>query len=243
MHELIKKLKNSKFSTKLWIMAGIAIILFVVIYLVFAFTSLIPAGENLTRADWLQFIGTYLSFAAATVVAIVSVFQSKYHNDMENERRKKERFESIQPIFVVRFVEMNGVLPGTNDYDNMEANYFPKHKNVKIEIENIGEYAAFHVILFEKYMWPALKPGEVKSFYVIYDDSYDMKWVKFVQGEKLASIIVLQEADTPRNDYWFPEAMNINYDDIDGHSSFYIYDLKVFNGKHYYGMKSREQVL
>ena len=243
MRELIRKIEDSKFSTKLWIMTGIAVVLFIVLYLIFAFTHIIPAGENLSRSDWLQFIGTYLSFVAATVVAIVSVYQSKYHNDRENERRKKDRFESIQPIFTVRFTGMNEVLPGTNDYENMEANYLPKHKNVKIEIENIGEYPALHIILFEEYMWSAIKPGEVKSIYVIYDDSYDMKWVDVVRKDRTATIIVLQESDAPRNEYWFPQEMNINYDDIDGHSLFFLYDLKVFNGKHYYEMRSREQVL
>ena len=102
LRNIAKKIKQSKLSTKLWLLVLIAVIVFVVIYLIFAFTHFIPAGEHLTRNDWLQFVGTYLSFVAATIVALVSVYQSKYHSEKENERRQKERFESIQPFFSLR---------------------------------------------------------------------------------------------------------------------------------------------
>ena len=59
----------------------------IVIYLVFAFGTPVPAGKNLTRADWLNFVGGILVLIGSIIVSVISITQASYFNQKEMKRQ------------------------------------------------------------------------------------------------------------------------------------------------------------
>lgn len=105
-----------------------------------------------------------------------------------------------------------------------------QHKNVTIEIENVGEFPVCNVIVFDKYLWQMLKPNEKKKIQVAYSDSPDaQRWKKH--------ILELLKSEFERNDSWIPMWFNVNYDDVDGNTMYQSFKLKEFDGTTYYSLE------
>lgn len=232
----MKKKNKNRSILKWWmfpVYLVVCIIIFIVIYLVFSGESVIPAGKNLSRSDWLAFLGAYITFIGTAAISAIAVFQTHYYNKVEKERRQEERYEKIQPIFSVKIVDKNCLPDDTAVAFNFKNP--PKYNNVKISIENVSEYPIAHVIVFNKYITPVLKNGEILRLHCAYSDSMDaQKWAD--------KMIVLLESEFERTDDGYPKSFCINYDDIDGNSMYQIFELKDFDGTKYYQMAERCEV-
>lgn len=220
---------------KIVLFVVIVILIYICIYLCFYGNGFLSAGKELEKRDWLSFLGVYLSFVGTISVCLVATLQSSYYNKQENIRRKQERFEKIQPIFAIDIVNRNShvgqyvIALNIND-----ASTYPKYDNFTIKIENIGEYPAMHICVFEKYMFPAIKVGDAKQVQAAFSDSEDVK--KYPKG-----LNVVLDCDEPRDEeYKLPLEFNICYEDIDGNSLFQTFKLSDIDGVKYYSLKRRE---
>ena len=217
------------------ISAIIMIIAYIAIYACFVGNGFLTTGIDLTKSDWLGFLGGYLSFAGTVFVSMIAIFQTKYFADIEENRRKQERIRELQPIFSIDITALDSMIDGTAKAFNIhDTSTLPKHKNVTPTIENVSEYPIQHVIIFEAYLYQLLKPNEKKTFQIAYSDSPDIKkWKNHV--------IEILESEHERDNEGIPKWFNINYDDIDGHSMFQTFELKDFDGKKYYSLESTEE--
>ena len=90
-------------------------------------------------------------------------------------RRYNERLEEIQPIFSVSISEQNSHVGNyAVPFNPSDPSTYPKYDNFTIKIENIGEYPAMHICVFEKYVFPAIKTGESKTIQAAFSDSEDV---------------------------------------------------------------------
>ena len=74
----------------------ILVVLYLAIYACFAGNGVIPAGLNLEKKDWLSFLGTYLTFAGASLISIVAILQSVFYAKQEKNRQAAERKKMLQ---------------------------------------------------------------------------------------------------------------------------------------------------
>lgn len=227
----MKKIKKS--ILKWWIVPFylvISVAMFIVIYIIFSGESIIPAGKNLSRRDWLDFFGAYITFIGTATISAIAVFQTHYYNKIEKERKVEERRAKIQPVFNVKIVDKNCMPNGIA----MGINYkkVPEYNNIKFTVENLGEFPIANVIVFNKHFTPMLKTGEILYLHCAYSDSIDaQKW-----PDKMT---VLLESEFERTEDNYPKSFCINYDDIDGNSMYQIFELKDFDGTKYYQMTER----
>ena len=216
------------------IFSVVAIVLFLILYFVFSNQSRIPAGLNLTRADWLAFVSGYLSFVGSIIVEMVATYQTKFYQDQEKEKARTERRKIIQPIFAVNIEGLNEQLPGTAEVPGVV------HRNIHISVENLSAHPVLHIIIFNQYIRPALKAGEKISIFAAYESSEDLKrYKRKVQAGELL-VILHDEVDCDKEGK--PEWFNINYEDIDGHDMYQIFKLRDFDGKAYYSKEAVEEV-
>ena len=211
-----------------------AVILFLILYSVFSCSSIIPAGLNLSRADWLAFVSGYLSFIGSIIVAMVATYQTKFYQDQEKEKEKTERQKTIQPVFVVNIEGLNEQLPGTADIPGA------LHRNIHISVENLSNYPVLHIIAFNRYIRPSIRAGEKIEIYAAYEDSEDIKrYKRKVQAGELIEILHSEmECDREGKPEWFV----INYEDIDGHDMYQTFKLCDFDGIAYYSKEEAEEV-
>ena len=114
------------------------------IYFIFAFSSLIPAGKNLSRADWLSFIGGSLGLMGSIVVSVISITQASYFNEMEQkrqddqrkfeeERRHNDRILEIKPELAIVIKDRNVRIPIIDGWpsDKLFKEMFGKEQPVK----------------------------------------------------------------------------------------------------------------
>lgn len=167
---------------------------------------------------------------------MVAILQSRFFAEREKQRVAADRKKTIQPILSVSIVATNSQIAGTAEpFNPSDPGSIPQHKNVTIEIENVGAFPICNVIIFGKYLWQILKPNEKKQIQVAYSDSPDaQRWKKHIL-ELLESEFERTESRTPK---WF----NINYDDIDGNAMFQTYELKEFDGMSYYSLEGTHEV-
>ena len=234
-----KKTELSFFSEYKWwyvIALSVLVVAYIVIYLCFKGNGYFSAGLGLEKKDWLSFLGAYLSFAGTVIVSLVALFQSIYYAKQEKRRITDERKKTIQPVLSVDITSVNSQVNGTAEpFSINDADSFPKHKNITITVENVGEYPISNVIIFNCYLWQILKPMDKKQIQIAYSDSPDIqKWKNF--------LIEISEADFERTDDGIPTWFNINYDDIDGGEMFQIFELKDFGGKKYYSLSEISKV-
>jgi len=203
--------------------------IYIVIYTVFRGDGFFSTGKNLEKRDWLNFLGVYLTFGGTVGVSFLSLAQGVKYNRQENARRRKERFEAIQPIFSVEIAH-NKQVPGTAEAFDLRNR--TQYNNTSYMIENVGAYPVSHVIIFDKYRKNVLKPGDKIWFTCAYYDSEDaQRWSKL--------ITVLTDEYT-RGDDNIPDWFNICYEDIDGNNVFQTFKLNSFDGKYYYSLESKE---
>lgn len=221
---------------KTFIISGIILIIaYVIIYICFIGNGFLTTGIDLTKSDWLVFLGGYLSFVGTVIVSMIAILQTKYFADIEENRRKQERIKELQPIFSIDITAVDSMIDGTAEaFDVYDKSTLPKHKNVTLTIENVSNYPIQHVIIFESYLYQLLKPNEKKKFQIAYSDSPDAKkWRNHV--------VEILESEHMRDDKGIPKWFGINYDDIDGHSMFQTFELKDFDGRKYYSLDSIEE--
>lgn len=217
--------------------AVIAVLFYIIVYGCFGGDGFLPPGRELEKRDWLGFLGAYLSFIGTVAVSLIAILQSSYFNKRENERRYNERLEMIQPIFSVDISAQNShVGDYAVPFNLSDASTYPRYDNFTIKIENIGEYPVMHICIFEKYMFPAIKPGESKLIQAAFSDSDDVR--KYPKGLK----VVLDSSEAKDEKQRLPLEFNICYDDIDGNSLYQTFRLMDFDGVKYYALKCKEVV-
>jgi hypothetical protein len=233
-----KKVKKSFVGKYKWwfIGAGIALILiYVIIYLCFRGNGFLSTGIDLEKKDWLAFLGAYLSFGGTVVVSAIAILQSHYFDIKQKERDADARNKHLQPVFSVTLGSLNCMLRGEAEALSLnDPSLNRKHQNVTINIENVGEYPIFHVIIFDKYKYQLLKPNEKKSIQVAFEDSPDAS----SKNESLIHILRSEYESTKDN---IPMWFNIVYEDIDGNTMYQTFDLKYFESDCYYSLTSREE--
>ena len=188
----------------------VSILMILLIYFLMLPDTPLSAGANLTKSNWLSFIGEYLSFVGTVAVAFISLAQSSYHSEMENRRRAEERHKAIQPLFSVEIVNKDNQVPGNTDLIYMSEpakNQF--HKNIVLDIQIANNNPAKNVIVFEEYfLGSIIKKGDKKSICVAYYDSPDVN---------CENVFRLTD-DHERDEDGIPTWLNIYYEDIDGRS-------------------------
>lgn len=217
--------------------AVMAVLFYIIVYSCFLGDGFLSPGKELEKRDWLGFFGAYLSFIGTVAVSLIAILQSSYFNKRENERRYNERLEMIQPIFSVSISEQNSHVGNYAVSFNLnDASTYPKYDNFTIKIENIGEYPAMHICIFEKYMFPAIKPEESKSIQAAFSDSEDVR--KYPKGLRA----VLDSSEPKDEKQRLPLEFNICYDDIDGNSLYQTFRLMDYEGVKHYALKYKEVV-
>lgn len=223
---------------KWWIIISLCLLIagYFLIYVCFFGNGFFQPGTDLEKRDWLSFLGSYLSFAGTLIISLIAILQSRFFAEREKQRVAADRKKTIQPILSVSIVATNSQIAGTAEpFNPSDPGSIPQHKNVTIEIENVGAFPICNVIIFDKYLCQMLKPNEKKQLQVAYSDSPDaQRWKKHIL-ELLASEFERTESGIPK---WF----NINYDDIDGKAMFQTYELKEFDGMNYYSLEGTHEV-
>ena len=198
-------------------LAAIVIVAFGVIYYIFSQTSIIPAGLRLTRADWLSFIGDYLSFAGTAVVSIIALWQTYHYNERADKQRAEDRWKSIQPVFSVEISKRNSPIPNAKIFSTA------KHNNVAIQIKNVVDNPIKHVSIFDEYRRALFtKEDSPITCYCAYENSPDAK----LGGD----VIVLTEKSYPKDANGLPELIQICYEDIDGNYLAQSFKTEKFDG-------------
>ena len=200
-----------------------AVVIFCFIYYVFSKTSAIPAGIRLTRADWLSFIGDYLSFAGTAVVSFIALWQTYHYNKLDEKRREEDRMRSVQPIFSIE-VKRNPqhVLSDSNAIIGATfVNY--------VTIKNVGQTPVSHVFAFNKYKTALLQPDKTIEVFCIFSG--------FKGKINIKDLIILTEDSFDRNKDDLPKYFNINYDDIDGRKMCQTFELIDIGGEYIYSLE------
>lgn len=220
-----------QFFWKIVICICVLIIAYVLIYICFFGNGLFSPGSELEKKDWLSFLGAYLSFAGTLLISLIAILQSKFFEDRDKKRIADERKKTIQPILSVEIAGIDQQINHVVDvFSPWNPETMPKHKNVTIEIENVGKYPVRNVIVFDRYIWQMLKPNEKKQIQVAYTDSPDIE-----RGEKY--LIEILESEFARTDEGIPKDFCINYDDVDGNEMYQVYVLSDFEGTQYYSLR------
>ena len=110
--------------------------LFLLIYLFFIPESCLIAGNNLTKSDWLNFLGSYISLSASVCIAVITIYQTRYYQQLDNARRKDDRDKEIKPAFSIEF------LPIDKDPDSFT-----------IRLQNVGKYPIRNVAVCDIFMF------------------------------------------------------------------------------------------
>lgn len=117
-----------------WLLAVFA---FIFIYLIFSNKCLIPSGINLSRKDWLSFIGTYLSFVGTTSMALMTFSQSRQFKNKDEKEKQINRQKEISPIFSLEIMETEDT-PQT------------------IKLKNVAKYPVRNVVLNDTFHFDLL---------------------------------------------------------------------------------------
>ena len=230
-------MKNRKYKYFTLILILIFIIIYILIYCCFKGNGIWAAGVGLKKSDWLAFLGTYLAFAGSIIVSLIAIFQSHYFANVENDRRKMDRKNMLQPIFSINIVEKNSAIFNVGeavDLYGKKGNTVP-HRNVVLSIENVGAYPIRNVILFGTYFRQMIKQCQKEVIQIAYSDSPDVKKHK----DKVTEIF---EATYPRDEEGIPMRFTIQYDDIDGNKMQQTFLLEKYNNEKYYSLDSMQSV-
>lgn len=231
-------MKSSKKQDVLTVFSTLIVLIgiYICIYLFLRRNEFISTGVDLEKKDWLAFSGAYLTFAGTIIVSLVATLQTKHFAEIEKDKAIESRKKEVQPLFSISIDGLNKQVIGTVEAFNMyDTSTNPKHKNVTISLENVGNYPILNVIIFDKYLFQLLKPNEREKVQVAYADSPDVqKWKN--------RIIEIHESDYEGTENGIPKRFNINYDDIDGNEMFQTFVLKTFDGTDYYSLEETREL-
>lgn len=176
---------------------------------------------------WLEYWGAFISMAASSAVAIVSLNQARIYNAREDERRARERFWDVQPIFSVEISKKDTLLPhAAGTFDHETSREVSAHENVQLDIENAGSYPITNVRIYGIYLSACLRPGDCIHVAVMFPDSPDVKALDErygeqpffdIEGEKAIVIGRLEGQSGVKNSKGYPSALDIRYQDADLH--------------------------
>ena len=142
--------------------------------------------------------------------------------------QKEKKIRTDQPSFAVKISAINKQLPGTVDVLNKNLSSVTKHRNIQISLEIINDKPARNLIIFDKLITTALKPGEKYHMVVAYEDSEDVsKW-----PSRVTKILHSEYDDTEGFPNWF----NICYQDEGGHNMIQSVKLQSYDGEKYYDL-------
>jgi len=142
--------------------------------------------------------------------------------------QEEKRVRTNQPSFVVKIIAVDNQLPGTAEVLNPDLSGGTKRKNIQISLEIINDKPARNLIVFDKLITPALKPGETYNMAVAYEDSEDVhKW-----PSRVTKILHSDYDDTEGFPNWF----NICYQDEEGHNMIQSVKLQSYDGEKYYDL-------
>ena len=227
------KKKSSIFLKYFVIILGVIVVLSVIyflIYLCFKGDGFLSSGKNLTKSDWLSFLGGYLSFAGTIIVSLVALLEGFFYRQRSINENKEKRKKEVQPIFSIKIKELNTMIQGYAEAVSLyDVSKNPKHKNFTIEIENVSLHPIKHVIIFDKYLSQLLKNNEAMALQCAYEDSPDYT-------HKSKRLIRILQSEYERNDDGLPKWFNINYEDIDGNEMYQTFELHEFDGEQYYSL-------
>lgn len=213
----------------------IGIIVYVIIYLFFCVKGVIPPGDGLDKTDWLSFLGAYLSFFGTVIVSLTIFWHTNYVTAQTEKNLAMERKKRIQPIFSIKIVATNIILEKHSSFINLGSDRIERPSNLKISIENVNEFPISNLIVYDKYITSLLKPGEVINVYCTYADTSNT--YKFPD-----SVAIINETDYEKNEKGLPSWVNLNYDDVDGNSMFQTFEVKCFDGTHYFSLEGTHEV-
>ena len=202
--------------------------LYTIIYISFAGNGFIPTGVLLDKSDWLSFLGSYLSFAATTIISGIAIFQTYYYTNLSKKESIEKRTKEIQPIFSITIEAMNTAPAGIAiSFNPSNLGSLHKHKNFTLKIENVSLYPIKHVIIFDKYIVQLLKSNESYTLQGAYEDSADHSY----QSSNLLRIL---QSEYARSQEGLPRFFNICYEDVDGNDMIQSFRLNTFDGINYY---------
>ena len=141
----VKKSENIllKWAMRLYVIFAV---IFVFIYVIFAGRGFISAGINLTRKDWLAFIGSYLSFIGTVCVSLITIYQTHFYKVKDNEQQKTDRVKKIEPIFSLEIIEC-------------------EENPLNLKLKNVGEFPARNVSLNNTYYYELFATNDERIIY------------------------------------------------------------------------------
>lgn len=201
---LISKLKDDPiFGGSLPLSLGV----YIFTYLLFFSKGFISPGVGLTKNDWLSFFGSFLCFSGTLYIGYGTLFQTKAITDMSYERLEKERFDRIQPVFVLSVNEVN----------------YTFHKDEKIvssfdvSLKNLGEFPVLDIWFSHEFICESLSSNEFISFECSVSNSFS----SISQTIRKISLNDFKN----RNIKQLPSEIEIRYVDIDGHNMVQVFQL------------------
>lgn len=211
------------------IITSIVLAALYILFLLFILNGSLPTGADLNKSDWLDFIGSYLSFAGTIAVSLVALAQASYYNEMENNRRIRERLKEIQPLFSVEIVTIDKQPPGTVEtFSPSRSKWISKHRNIQLAIRIANDKPARNVCVFEEFVLPLLKPDEKLNLCICFEDSPD---------SECKSVLKILHSEYKADNEGLPDWFNIEYDDIDGHMMVQTFELNSSFQKKFYSLK------
>ena len=157
-------------------------------------------------------------------------FRSAFIDAVKGIQVEKEnsRVRKNQPSFAIKIDSINKQLPGTADILKPDFTGGTCHRNLQFSIEIVNDKVARNLIVFDKLLTTALKPGEKYRMAVAYEDSEDVKkW-----PSRVTKILHSEYEDTKGLPNWF----NICYQDEEGHNMVQSLKLQSFDGEAYYDL-------
>lgn len=85
-------------------------ITYFIIWMLFIANGPFKVGENLTKGDWLIFLGGFLSFVGTITISYVTILQNKNYHFIEQE---KLRYSHL-PYFKIRIADKTKLIPDIN---------------------------------------------------------------------------------------------------------------------------------
>lgn len=220
---------------------GFGIVALVIFGVIFGYFSYFLKSKAITSSDWLAFLGVYLSFIGTIAVSAIAVGQGHIYNEEENQRRRKERFENIQPVFVIKLKKIDGQLNQVVDPIDPHGHSTQKrkHKNFTISIKIISDNPIMNVCVYDKYIFSVMEPNHEYNIQFCYDDSPDVVLIPKSNKISEGQGTVILSSDIDRNLKGIATWLSIVYDDIDGNSCVQTFNLKKYDDTEAYSLEKK----
>ncbi len=143
-------------------------IIYLLIWMFFFIHNTIPSGEGISKADWLIFLGSYLSFSGTFALGGVTVYQ----NIKQREDDKKRYLSSVKPNLEIEYEELS-ISDFKEKENQVDFIYFDINKFGNISNLSICKYLRKELDKYHsnKEIDDAIKKGDIyKSLSAISDN-------------------------------------------------------------------------